>query len=66
MKQAPFGVLFAVLTVLGTALVSFAFQLRAEGYEQYVQDVIFVAGTAYFTALMTVFMWFRARQQPLN
>ncbi|MEU8550747.1 SCO3870 family protein [Streptomyces roseoverticillatus] len=66
MKQAPFGVLFAVLTVLGTALVSFAFQLRAEGYEQYVQDVTYVAGTAYFTAIMTVVMWVRARRMPLS
>ncbi|GHG74330.1 SCO3870 family protein [Streptomyces griseocarneus] len=60
MKQVPFGAV--ALAVLGTALVFFAFQLRAEGYEQYVQDVTFLAGTAYFTAITTVVMWFRARR----
>ncbi|MFC5144979.1 SCO3870 family protein [Streptomyces aureoversilis] len=39
--------------------MAFAFQLRADGYEQYVQDVAYVAGTAYFTAIMTVVMWVR-------
>ncbi|MEU1375053.1 SCO3870 family protein [Streptomyces triculaminicus] len=60
MKQVPFGA--AALAVLGTALVSFAFELRAQGYEQYVQDVNFLAGTAYFTAIATAVMWFRARR----
>ncbi|QLE70422.1 hypothetical protein FGW37_01305 [Streptomyces rectiverticillatus] len=59
MKQVPFGTLSAGLAVLGTALVSFAFELRADGYEQYVQDVNFVAGTAYFAAIMTVVTWVR-------
>ncbi|WP_058041101.1 SCO3870 family protein [Streptomyces roseifaciens] len=66
MKQVPFGALSAGLAVLGTALVSFAFQLRADGYEQYVQDVAYVAGTAYFTAIMTVVTWVRARRRPLS
>lgn len=63
MKQVPFFVtLSAGLAVLGTALVALAFQLRADGYEQYVQDVSYVAGTAYFTAIMTVVTWVRARR----
>ncbi|MEU1311895.1 hypothetical protein ABZ419_23790 [Streptomyces cinnamoneus] len=60
MKQIPSGV--AALAVLGTALVSFAFQLRAQGYEQYVQDVAFLAGTAYFAAIMAAVMWLSARR----
>ncbi|MFJ3230742.1 SCO3870 family protein [Streptomyces sp. NPDC086787] len=63
MKQTPlFVTLSAGLAVIGTALVAFALQLQAEGYEQYVQDVGYLAGTAYFTAIMTLVTWVRARR----
>ncbi|GAA2717043.1 MULTISPECIES: SCO3870 family protein [Streptomyces] len=66
MKKLFVVAMTTALAVLGTALVLLAFQLRAQGYEQYVEQVTFLAGTVYFTAGMTVVTWFRARRTPLS
>ncbi|MEU7061002.1 SCO3870 family protein [Streptomyces sp. NPDC046197] len=62
MTKAPFGPLSAALAALGTALAFLTFQLRADGYEQYVGSVANASGLMFFTSLMVVVTWFRARQ----
>ncbi|MFG2826921.1 SCO3870 family protein [Streptomyces sp. NPDC048434] len=61
MKKVPFGALTMALAGLATALGFLAIQLRTQGYEPYVRDVTFTATMMYFTAIMTVVTWFRAR-----
>lgn len=62
MKQVPFGTLCTGLVVLGTAFGFLAMQLRADGYESYVQYVAFTSVMVYFTAAMTGVTWFRAHR----
>ncbi|MGW1195433.1 SCO3870 family protein [Streptomyces sp. NPDC002536] len=64
MKQVPFGTLCVGLVALGTAFGFFTFQLRADGYEQYVQYMAFASVMMYFTAAMTALTWYRARRTP--
>ncbi|GAA1892793.1 SCO3870 family protein [Streptantibioticus ferralitis] len=62
MAKVPFGALSAALAALGTALVFLAVELRADGFEPYVGEVVYIAAAVYFTALMVVVTWFRAQR----
>ncbi|GGY01376.1 SCO3870 family protein [Streptomyces hiroshimensis] len=62
MAKAPFGALFGALAGLGTALGCLAVELRADGYEQYVESVSVAAGAIYFAAIMIVVTWDRDRR----
>ncbi|MFF4738590.1 SCO3870 family protein [Streptomyces sp. NPDC001262] len=62
MKQVPFATVCAGLVALGTVFGFFTLQLRADGYEQYVQYMAFASVMMYFTAAMTGVTWFRARR----
>jgi hypothetical protein len=59
MTKAPFVAMAAATAALGTALGSLALQLRAEGYEQYVEDVATFSVLMYVTAALVVVTWVR-------
>ncbi|MGX8908402.1 SCO3870 family protein [Streptomyces sp. QH1-20] len=62
MAKTPFGALSAALAGLGTALGYLAVELRADGYEQYVESVSTAAVLMYVTASLVVATWVRDRQ----
>ncbi|MEU8784153.1 SCO3870 family protein [Streptomyces sp. NPDC048637] len=62
MTQPPFATLSAALAALGTALGALAVQLRADGYEQYVESVATASVVMWTTACLTVVTWVRFRQ----
>ncbi|MBF6048484.1 hypothetical protein GO001_25295 [Streptomyces sp. NRRL B-1677] len=62
MKQPTFAGLSAALAGLGTALGFLTVQLRAEGYEQYVESVATASVVMWTTACLTVVTWVRYRQ----
>ncbi|MFJ4278967.1 SCO3870 family protein [Streptomyces massasporeus] len=59
MKKAPFVAMSAVTALLGTALGALALQLRANGYEQYVESVATFSVLMYVTAALVVVTWVR-------
>ncbi|KNB51641.1 SCO3870 family protein [Streptomyces caatingaensis] len=59
MTKAPFVTMTAATAVLGTALGSLALQLRADGYEQYVESVATFSVLMYVTAALVVVTWVR-------
>ncbi|MFH0517518.1 SCO3870 family protein [Streptomyces sp. M41] len=59
MTKGPFVAMAAVTAVLGTALGALALQLRANGYEQYVESVATFSVLMYITAALTVVTWVR-------
>nr|WP_285440351.1 SCO3870 family protein [Streptomyces sp. Caat 7-52] len=48
--------------MLATALGFLTFQLRANGYEQYVESVASASVVMYVTAALVVLTWVRARR----
>ncbi|MGW8395836.1 SCO3870 family protein [Streptomyces lydicus] len=62
MTQPPFATLSTALAGLGTALGFLAVQLRADGYEQYVESVATASVVMWTTACLTVVTWVRYRQ----
>ncbi|MGW1895159.1 SCO3870 family protein [Streptomyces sp. NPDC002004] len=62
MTQPPFASLSTALAGLGTALGFLALQLRAEGYEQYVESVATDSILMWTTACLTVVTWVRYRR----
>ncbi|AZS73914.1 hypothetical protein DDE74_25880 [Streptomyces lydicus] len=62
MTQPPFATLSAALASLGTALGALAVQLRADGYEQYVESVATASVLMWTTACLTVVTWVRFRR----
>ncbi|MFC9233823.1 SCO3870 family protein [Streptomyces decoyicus] len=63
MTQPPFATLSTALAALGTALGFLAVELRAEGYEQYVESVATASVVMLTTASLTVVTWVRYRRQ---
>ncbi|GHE00260.1 SCO3870 family protein [Streptomyces alanosinicus] len=61
MKKVPFGSLSAAIAALGTALAFLTFQLRADGYEPYVESVATASVVMYVTAGLVMLTWARAR-----
>ncbi|MFF5538479.1 SCO3870 family protein [Streptomyces cinerochromogenes] len=59
MSKVPFGSLAAAIAALGTVLGFFALQLRADGYEQYVESVANFSVVMYVTAALIVVTWLR-------
>ncbi|MGY5126860.1 SCO3870 family protein [Streptomyces nigrescens] len=62
MTQPPFATLSTALAALGTALGALAVQLRADGYEQYVESVATSSVLMWTTACLTVVTWVRFRR----
>ncbi|MGN5382392.1 SCO3870 family protein [Streptomyces lasalocidi] len=62
MKKVPFGSLAASIAALGTALGFLALQLRADGYEPYVDSVATASVVMYVTSALIVLTWVRARR----
>ncbi|WP_407547812.1 SCO3870 family protein [Streptomyces sp. Pv4-95] len=62
MTQPPFATLSTALAGLGTVLGLLALQLRADGYEQYVDSVATASVVMWTTACLTVVTWVRYRQ----
>ncbi|MEU8913577.1 SCO3870 family protein [Streptomyces sp. Je 1-4] len=62
MTQPPFATLSTALASLGTALGALAVQLRADGYEQYVESVATASVLMWTTACLTVVTWVRFRR----
>ncbi|MEU3937274.1 SCO3870 family protein [Streptomyces sp. NPDC029044] len=59
MTKAPFVAMSAATAVLGTALGALALQLRANGYEQYVESVATFSVLMYVTAALVAVTWIR-------
>ncbi|MEU8971262.1 SCO3870 family protein [Streptomyces monashensis] len=62
MKKVPFGSLAASIAALGTVLGLLALQLRADGYEPYVDSVATAGVVMYVTSALIVLTWVRARR----
>ncbi|WP_432141640.1 SCO3870 family protein [Streptomyces sp. bgisy084] len=62
-QHPPFASLSAAIAALGTVLGVLAVQLRADGYEQYVESVATASVVMWTTACLTVVTWVRYRQQ---
>ncbi len=62
LAKPPFAALICALAGLGTALGFLAVELRADGYEQYVESVTTAAGVIYIAAALVGVTWFRARR----
>ncbi|MEU5539027.1 SCO3870 family protein [Streptomyces sp. NPDC020362] len=62
MVKVPFASLSAAIAMLATALGFLTVQLRAEGYEQYVESVACASVVLYVTAALVVVTWVRARR----
>jgi hypothetical protein len=59
MTKAPFVAMSAATAALGTALGSLALQLRAGGYEPYVESVATFSVLMYVTAALVMVAWVR-------
>ncbi|MFC9133361.1 SCO3870 family protein [Streptomyces sp. NPDC057099] len=66
MTKGPFVAMAAATGLLGTALGSLALQLRAEGYEQYVESVATFSVLMYVTAALVVVTWVRDGRPHTN
>ncbi|MGW2426448.1 SCO3870 family protein [Streptomyces sp. NPDC001709] len=62
MAKIPFASLSAAIAMLATALGFLTVQLRANGYEQYVESVASASVVMYVTAALVVVTWVRARR----
>ena len=59
MKKVPFGSLSLAIAALGTALGFLTLQLRADGYEPYVESVACASVVMFITAALVVVTWVR-------
>ncbi|WP_432135754.1 MULTISPECIES: SCO3870 family protein [unclassified Streptomyces] len=66
MTKGPFVAMAAATTALGTVLGSLALQLRAHGYEQYVDSVATFSVLMYVTAALVVVTWVRDGRPHAN
>ncbi|MFG2891365.1 SCO3870 family protein [Streptomyces sp. NPDC048248] len=66
MSKAPFIAVSVATATLGTALGAMALQLRANGYEQYVESVATFSILMYITAALTVVTWVRDGRSQAN
>ncbi len=66
MRKGPFITVVAVTAMLGTALGSLAFQLRAAGYEQYVESVATFSVLMYVTSVLAAVTWVRDGRPHAN
>ncbi|MEU2855482.1 SCO3870 family protein [Streptomyces syringium] len=66
MAKPPFGALTGAIVALGTVLGCLAIELRAVGYEQYVESVSTAAVLMYVTASLIVATWVRDRRARLD
>uniref|UniRef100_A0AAU2VFG9 SCO3870 family protein n=1 Tax=Streptomyces sp. NBC_00003 TaxID=2903608 RepID=A0AAU2VFG9_9ACTN len=66
MRKAPFVFVSAATASLGTALGALTLQLRADGYEQYVESVANFSVVMYITAALTVVTWVRDGRRHSN
>ncbi|MFF9623658.1 SCO3870 family protein [Streptomyces griseosporeus] len=66
MTKTPFVAMTAATAALGTALGSLALQLRAEGYEQYVESVATFSVLMYITAALVTVTWIRDGRPHAN
>lgn len=66
MAKPPFGALTGAIMALGTVLACLAVELRAVGYEQYVESVSTAAVLMYVTASLVVVTWVRDRRARLD
>ena len=66
MTKAPFAAIAASTAALGTALGSLALQLRADGYEQYVESVANFSVVMFVTAALVVVTWVRDGRSHSN
>ncbi|MFC4470888.1 SCO3870 family protein [Streptomyces xiangluensis] len=66
MTKAPFVAMAAATAALGTALGFLALQLRADGYEQYVESVATFSVLMYVTATLVVVTWVRDARPHSN
>ncbi|WP_328347637.1 SCO3870 family protein [Streptomyces violaceus] len=66
MTKGPFVAMTAATATLGTALGSLALQLRADGYEQYVESVATFSVLMYITAALVVVVWVRDGRPHAN
>ncbi|MER5546799.1 SCO3870 family protein [Streptomyces sp. NPDC001118] len=66
MTKVPFISLSAAIAALGTALAFLAVQLRADGYEPYVESVATASVVMYVTAALIVVTWVRASRTHSN
>ncbi|MFJ6690971.1 SCO3870 family protein [Streptomyces sp. NPDC091294] len=66
MTKGPFVAMAGATAALGTALGSLALQLRADGYEQYVESVATFSILMYVTSVLTVVTWVRDGRPHAN
>jgi hypothetical protein len=66
MTKTPFVIMAAATAALGTALGSLALQLRADGYEQYVDSVATFSILMYITSALVVVTWVRDGRPHAN
>lgn len=66
MSKVPFVSVSVATAALGTALGAMALQLRAHGYEQYVESVATFSVVMYITAALTVVTWVRDGRPHAN
>ncbi|MBU3869277.1 hypothetical protein KN815_36060 [Streptomyces sp. 4503] len=66
MTKAPFVATAGATAALGTALGSLALQLRADGYEQYVESVANFSVVMYVTSALILVTWFRDARSRSN
>ncbi|MGD6740834.1 SCO3870 family protein [Streptomyces sp. BH106] len=59
MRQAPFMAMAGATAALGTVLAFFALQLRASGYEPYVESVTTFSMLMFATSALVVATWAR-------
>ncbi|MFJ8540644.1 SCO3870 family protein [Streptomyces sp. NPDC093586] len=59
MTKGPFVAMAAATAALGTALGSFALQLEANGYGQYVDSVATFSVLMFITSALTMVTWVR-------
>ncbi|OLZ71536.1 hypothetical protein AV521_11425 [Streptomyces sp. IMTB 2501] len=66
MAKVPFVSLSAAIAALGTVLAFLAVQLRADGYEPYVESVATASVVMFVTAALVVVTWVRDGRRHSN
>ncbi|MGV9283709.1 SCO3870 family protein [Streptomyces sp. NPDC003730] len=66
MTKGPFVAMAAATATLGTVLGALALQLRADGYEQYVESVGTFSVLMFVTAILTMVTWVRDGRTNAN
>lgn len=66
MTKGPFIAMAGATAALGTALAFLTFQLRADGYEPYVESVATFSVLMYITAALVVVTWVRDGRPQAN